>query len=105
MQLNVLYNDVFDGFPYNAIMSIVYFWSKKFKCLPGGRILDAEKNAIRFCENGMSGICLDIGFSIYIYYTFISQPPIQHTNVDKPKSRYISDLYQLKSMFMVYQRL
>ena len=30
-----------------------------------------------------------------IYYRFISQPPIQHPNVDKPKSRYISDLYQL----------
>ena len=59
-----------------------------------------RKNTVRFCEGGapwwpadsdihrvvslaklcMSGICLglDIGFPVYNYYMFISQPPIQH---------------------------
>ncbi len=51
--------------------------NQNFLMPPSGRVFGTEKNPI------------------YIYFWFISQPPIQHPNVDKPKSRYISDIYQL----------
>ncbi len=71
--------------PWNA-MSIVYYQTKNVKCPPIDQYSMPKKKSI--------------------YYRFISQPPIQHPNVDKPKSRYILDLYQLQSTFInVYKCL
>ncbi len=68
-----------------------------FLMAPNGRIFGAEKNAVRFCERGAPWWPTDSNIHRVVspIYFYISQPPIQHPNVDKPKSRYISDLYQL----------
>ncbi len=76
--LGTLYGDY--SFPYQF-----------FLMTPTGRIFGAEKNTMIFCASGAPWWLTDSN----IHYRFISRPPIQHPNVDKPKSRFISDLSQL----------
>ena len=67
------------------------FLYQNFLMPPYGRLFDTEKNPIsqslaKTLHFVMSVICLELGFSIYIYYMFISQPPIQHPYVDIHRS-------------------